>query len=109
MALNTLTVQWQYALGLKAMYEFFDPEKRSEEVDFPMLDSMLRTLGNAQLHGYDQWKAVVTISEYFEPVREAYSKAGQEVYIDAEKHNMIMKEMELHTAKKEVTEAAEVK
>ena len=107
MALNSMTVQWQYALGLKAMYEFFDPEKRSEEVEFPMLDSMLRTLGNAQLKGYDQWCAVVTISDYFEPIREAYATAGAEVYIDAERHNAIVNEMQLHTAKKEVTDAAD--
>jgi hypothetical protein len=106
-ALDTLTVQWQYALGLKTMYEFFDPEKRTEEVDFPMLDSMLRTLGNAQLHGYDQWNYVVTISEYFDPIREDYAKASQQVYVDAEKHNMVMKEMELHTAKDDVQKAAQ--
>jgi hypothetical protein len=95
MALDSMTVQWQYALGLKAMYEFFDPEKRSEEVEFPMLDSMLRTLGNAQLKGYDQWCSVVTISEYFEPIRDAYATAGAEVYVDAERHNAIMNQMQL--------------
>lgn len=95
MALDSMTVQWQYALGLKAMYEFFDPEKRSEEVEFPMLDSMLRTLGNAQLKGYDQWCAVVTISEYFEPIRDAYAAAGAEVYIDAERHNAVVNQMQL--------------
>lgn len=106
LALGTISVQWQYALGLKAMYDFFDPEKRSEEVEFPMLDSMLRTLGNAQLKGYDQWSAVVTISEYFEPIREAYSTAGAEVYIDAERHNAVVNQMQLFKAKDEVAEAA---
>lgn len=106
-SLDSMTVQWQYALGLKAMYEFFDPENRKEEVEFPMLDTMLRTLGNAQLKGYEQWCFVVTISDYFEPIREAYANAGAEVYVDAEKHNAIVNEMQLHTAKTEVTEAAQ--
>lgn len=106
MALDSMTVQWQYALGLKAMYEFFDPEKRQTEVDYPMLDSMLRTLGNAQLKGYDQWCAVVTISDYFEPLREAYATAGAEVYVDAEYHNAVVNQIQLHTAKNEVNDAA---
>lgn len=105
-SLETITMQWQYALGLKTMYEFFDPENRKEHVDFPMLDSMLRTLGQAQLKGYKQWCNVVTISEYFEPIRDAYAQAGSEVYIDAERHNAIINELQLHTAQKEVTDAA---
>lgn len=106
-SLDSMTVQWQYALGLKAMYEFFDPEKRSEEVEFPMLDSMLRTLGNAQLKGYEQWCYVVTISEYFEPIREAYSTAGAEIYVDAERHNAVVNQIQLFSAKEEVKDAAD--
>lgn len=98
MALNTMSVQWQYALGLKAMYEFFDPENRRTEVEFTMLDSMLRTLGNAQLKGYDQWNAVVVISDYFESIRDEYAVASAEVYVDAEKHNAVVNQMQLHTA-----------
>ncbi len=98
MALDTMSVQWQYALGLKAMYEFFDPENRKETVDFTMLDSMLRTLGSVNLKGYEQWNAVVTISEYFEGIREEYSEANAEIYVDAEKHNAIVNQMQLYQA-----------
>ena len=101
-SLNTMTVQWQYALALKTMYEFFDPEKKPAEIQFPMLDSTLRQLSNANLTGYDQWKNVVIVSDYFEPIREDYADTAAQVYVDAEKHNIVVNQLQLFKTKNEV-------
>lgn len=109
MALNTMTVQWQYALVLKTIYDFFDPEKKPETIIYPTLDSMLRQLTSAQLKGYDQWSAVITISDYFEPIREEYAKAAAEIYIDAEKHNMVVNALQMYKSKDEVQQEIDKK
>lgn len=96
MCLNSQSVQWQYAIMLKTLYEFFDPENKPKEIQYPLLDSLLRQLTNSNLKGYDEWNAVVTISDYFEPIREEYSNAAAEVYIDAEKHNQIVNQLQLY-------------
>lgn len=106
MALDTMTVQWQYALVLKALYDFFDPEKKAAEIEYPMLDSLLRQLTNANLQGHEQWGAVIVISDYFEPIREAYAEAAAEIYVDAEKHNCIVNQLQLFKAQGEVVDAA---
>ena len=102
MSLDTISVQWQYAMVLKALYDFFDPEKKPADILYPMLDSLLRQLTNANLKGHEQWSAVVTISEYFEPIREEYAETAAEIYVDAEKHNVIVNQLQLFQAKGEV-------
>ena len=101
-ALSTITVQWQYALVMKSMWELFDPEKKPADIGFSMLDNLLRQLTNSNLKGYDQWNAVVTISDYFDPVREEYADTAAQVYVDAEKHNMVVNALQLFKTKDEV-------
>lgn len=104
MALDTMTVQWQFALVLKTLYDFFDPMKKPEAIQYTILDSLLRQLTNAQLKGHEQWAAVVTISDYFEPIRNEYAEAAAEIYVDAEKHNMVVNALQLFAKKQEVQE-----
>ena len=102
--LNKQSVQWQYTLGLVAMYDFWDPKKRPEKIPYPYLDSILRTLGGLQYTGYDEWAAVVAVNKFFEPLQKAYMDATQETFDIATKHDAIMKAMELNSpvkAKKE--------
>lgn len=110
--IGEMTIQWQYALVMKEMYEFFDPANRPEEIAFTMLDGVLRTVSNAQLKGYEQWAYVVTISDYFEPLREEYARVGSQVYIDAQKHDALINQMQLFKsadeAKAEVAEGLKV-
>jgi hypothetical protein len=47
---------------------------------------------------------VVTISDYFEPIRQAYADAAEEIYVDAEKHNMVVNALQMFQAKGEVQE-----
>lgn len=90
MLLNNVKVQWQFTLGLVAMYDFWNPEKREKTIPHPMLDGTLRTLGEMQFTGYNEWAAVVAINKYFEPLREAYVNNTERVYDVAMKHNEIM-------------------
>lgn len=93
--LDKETVQWQYTLGLVAMYDFWNPEVRPKTVLYPMLDGTLRTLGNQTFKGYAEWAAVVAVNKYFEPLREKYVETSEKVYDVAAKHNAIMDKMNL--------------
>lgn len=93
--LNKQSVQWQYTLGMVAMYDFWDPKKHSNKIPYAHLDSILRTLGGLKFEGYDEWAAVVAVNKFFEPLQKAYMEATQETYDIATKHDSIMKEMEL--------------
>ena len=95
--LNKQSIQWQYTLGMVAMYDFWDPKKCPEKIPYPYLDSILRTLGGLQYTGYDEWAAVVAVNKFFEPLQKAYLEATQETYDIAAKHDVVMKEMELCT------------
>lgn len=95
--LNKQSVQWQYTLGLVAMYDFWDPKKRQEKIPYPYLDSILRTLGGLQYTGYDEWAAVVAVNKFFEPLQKAYMEATQETFDIATKHDAVMRAMELNS------------
>ena len=94
--LNKQSVQWQYALTYVAMFDFWDPEKQPKEVAYAMLDSTLRTLGQLQFTGYNEWCAVIAINKYFEAVQEDYVNVTESVYDVASKHNVVMEAMELN-------------
>ncbi len=90
MLLEKKTVQWQFTLGMVAMYDFWDDKKRPEKVPYPMLDGTLRALGELSFTGYKEWSAVIAINKYFDPIRDEYIKATEKVYDIASKHNAIM-------------------
>jgi len=95
--LNKQSVQWQYTLGLVAMYDFWDPKKRQEKIPYPYLDSILRTLGGLQYTGYEEWAAVVAVNKFFEPLQKAYMEATQETFDIATKHDAVMRALELNS------------
>ena len=88
--LDKKSVQWQFTLGLVAMYDFWDEKNFPEKVSYPMLDGTLRTLGEATFTGYDEWAAVVVINKYFEPIREEYMGVTEKAYDIASKHNVVI-------------------
>ena len=94
--LNKQQVQWQYTLGIVTMYEFWDEDKRPKEVNYPTLDGTLRTLGSLTFTGYEEWKAVLTINDYFEDIREKYVEATNVIYLNAEKHNVVMDKLKIY-------------
>ncbi len=88
--LNKKTVQWQFTLGMVAMYDFWDPEKNPGKVLYPMLDGTLRALGDATFTGYEEWASVVAINKYFEGIRQEYVDTTEKVYDIAAKHNAVI-------------------
>lgn len=95
--LDKHTVAWQYTLGLKVLYEFWNPERFPEKINYPTLDSTLRILGEFKFTGYEEWCAVVTINEYMESLREQYVKITEDIFELAAYHNCIMDELGLAT------------
>lgn len=93
--LNKNKVQWQYTLGLVTLYEFWQAEKPTK-INYPTLDATLRNLGGMEFSGYDEWKKVCMMNEYFAPLREGYVKFTEKTYLLAEEHNAIMDAMKIH-------------
>lgn len=92
--LDKQTVQWQYTLSMVAMYDFWKDEC-PKTIPYAQLDSVLRTIGNMQFTGYDEWAMVVAINKYFEPLRAKYTEVTQRVYDAASKHQMVMEALGL--------------
>ena len=92
--LDKQTVQWQYTLGMVAMYDFWKDEC-PKTIPYAQLDSVLRTIGNMQFTGYEEWAMVVAINKYCEPLRAKYTEITQRVYDAASKHQMVMEALGL--------------
>lgn len=105
--LNKKTVEWQFTLGLLSMYEFWNPDEFPKKIGYPMLDSTLRTLGELQFTGYEEWAMVVAMNKYFEALHQAYEEATETIYDIANEHNAIIDELQLRVPKPEAE--AEVK
>ena len=88
-------IQWQYTVGLITMYEFWDPNKNPKEVSYPMFDGTIRTLGEMKFKGYDEWKKVISINEFFKDIRDEYAKLTEEIWDNASKHNILIEKIEL--------------
>lgn len=97
MFLDKQTIQWQYTLGMKILYEYWNPAVYPKEINYPTLDSTLRTLGELQFTGYKEWCAVVDINKFMEPLREKYIEVTEKVYDVAAHHNVIMDELKLNS------------
>lgn len=96
MFLDKQTIQWQYTLGMKVLYEYWNPEVQPKEINYPTLDSTLRTIGEMQFTGYKEWCAVVEINKFMEPLREKYIEVTERVYDVAAHHNVIIDAMNLN-------------
>lgn len=109
-ALNKQTIQWQYTLGMVNMYDTWDPENRPNEVAYPTLDATIRTLGSLQYTGYDEWKDVLMFTEFFEPIKEEYTKISAKVYDNADMHCAVQDAItKIKTLETPITPADEVK
>lgn len=95
--LNKQTITWQYTVAYVALYEFWDPEKFAKEISYPVLDATLQMLGQLQFTGYDEWKKVITLVDYFKPLDENYAEMTEKIYIVANKHNSVIEAIQLNT------------
>ena len=82
--LNTQKVKWNYALGIITIYEYFDQAQKS--ITFAMLDTVLRLLGSLEFTGYDEWKKVSLVNDYFTPVAQDYRDLTDEIYNIGERY-----------------------
>lgn len=76
--LNTQKVKWNYALGIITLYEYFDQAQKT--ITFAMLDTVLRLLGSLEYTGYDEWKKVSLVNDYFTPVAVDYRDLTDKIY-----------------------------
>lgn len=88
--LNTMDVNWQLTLGMREMYDFFDPETKDNTIPYPVLDTMLGTLVQRNYKGYKEWDYAVRISEYFEAARAEYGRLRSQIFVDAQYHSQLM-------------------
>lgn len=87
--LNKQTITWQFTVGMITMYEFWNPQSNPKTVGYPMFDGTLRTLGEMKFTGYEEWKRVIKINDYFKDIRDEYSELTEEIWDNASKHNVI--------------------
>ena len=95
--LDKQTIQWQYAQAMISMYEFWNPKVFVKNIPYPMLHQTLTNLGSLQFKGYDEWTKVVSINEYFEPLREEYIKLASKPYDVANRHELVMNALGLNS------------
>lgn len=93
--LNKQTVEWRFTLGLVSMHDFWDPTNYPKKIKYPMLDATLRTLGEMQYTGYEEWAMVVAVNKYFESLHDKYVSTTEAVYDIASKHNAVLDELKL--------------
>lgn len=93
--LNKKEVEWQFTLGLVAMYDFWNPDEKPAKISYPMLDATLRTLGEGRFKGYEEWAAVIVVNKYFESLRNEYVDTTETIYDIAAKHNAVLDELKL--------------
>jgi len=82
--LNTQKVKWNYALGIITIYEYFDQAQKT--ITFAMLDTVLRLLGSLEFTGYDEWKKVSLVNDYFTSVAQDYRDLTDEIYNIGERY-----------------------
>ena len=87
--LDKKSVTWQFTVGMITMYDFWNPEKFTPKILYPMFDGTLRTIGEMQFTGYKEWKYVVAINDYFKDIRDEYSEVTEQIWDNASKHNII--------------------
>ena len=97
--LDKQKVNWVYALVMAKLYDTFDPSTKAKEVEFTILDTMLRTLSNLEYEGHDEWKLCDTINKFFEPIRDEYVSISEKTYELAEKHVIIDETLRLFADK----------
>lgn len=93
---NEIQLLWQHCAGMVVLYEFWDPEKAPEKIAFPILDTTLRVLGGeVRYKGYKEWKAIVDIIKYIEPLQIEWRKVDEDNYNLAMHHDILIKMLEI--------------
>ena len=103
--INKLEVDYKTTLGMFQLYKFWlNP---SDSVTYGVYDSTLRVLGMAKYNGFNEWKDVLAIIEFFKKNNEMYAKDACRYDFLADCHTEIMNRMELTAGHTEEADALE--
>ena len=92
--LNKSEVQWSYTLGMYELVKFWK-NTANTTMNYGELDSTLRLLEQCKFKGYDEWRDILTINEFFKPTHEDYSKdISRQIYL-SKLHNEVLNRKEL--------------
>lgn len=93
--LNKQKIKWQYVLNMMTIADFFNKEQK--EIDYALLDTVLRILGQQEFEGYSEWEKVRTINEYFTNISEEYRNITDRIYELAERFAAVDGKLKLFT------------
>ena len=94
--LNKNEVQWSYTLGMYELVKFWKNFSNTE-ISYGAFDSTLRLLEQVKFKGFEEWRDILAINEFFKPMHEGYTiDISRSIYL-AQVHNEIINRMELIT------------
>lgn len=91
--LNKIEVNWSLTLGYFQLYNFW--KQNQDEVTYGQLDSTLRSLQQLKFKGYDDWKSILIINEYFKFNHDEYTRDMATSMAIMQKHNHILDRLKL--------------
>lgn len=93
--LDKYECEYRYTLGMWQMAAWWYNPKST--IEFSMLDSTLRVLGNSgiKFKGPQEWENILTINEYFRQSNDEYTRDTLHTIFLAERHNAIVDELTL--------------
>lgn len=93
-ALSKMDVEWQYTQGLFELYNLWR-NKDFVKISQKAFDSTLRLLNQVKYKGYTEWKEILVVNSYLAQCHNEYSLDTAWNILISEKHNAILKRMEL--------------
>lgn len=94
--LNKNEVQFAYTLGLYELVKFWKNFSNTE-ISYGAFDSTLRLLEQVKFKGFEEWRDILAINEFFKPLHDQYSKdISHQIYL-AKLHNEVISRMDLIT------------
>ena len=91
--LNKQDVNFQMTLG---MYELTDMFLRGDtkEISYHALDSVLRILGGLKFTGHTEWRDILIINSWLNPIQTKYTKLTTQSMYLAQRHNTIVEKLQ---------------
>lgn len=87
--LNKQDVNFQMTLG---MYELTDMFMRGDtkEVTYSAFDSVLRILGGLKFTGHTEWRDILIVNSWLNPIHNKYTKLTTQTMFFAQKHSILI-------------------
>ena len=91
--INKMEVDYRATLGMFQLYKLW--VNPPAELPYGAFDSTLRILGQVKFKGFSEWESILAISEYFKECNAQYTKDTCMYDYLANKHQVVMSQMEL--------------